>query len=188
MTTILEILKNTGDAGKAAEELAAFARENPDALETIIKANEAFLSKFGQSAGENLYNIYRETARAYKKKNLIQSDYPYDSRNYAEAAVYYLKAAETAPDAGRKLSSLDGAAAMYWNLDDKKRWCQVKLRQVPVVSDKDKTRLYMDIARETADTEQQKEMYAEALKFADQMSGDAERREETLKRLKNMVR
>ena len=61
-------------------------------------------------------------------------------------------------------------------------WCR------EYFSDKDKTRLYMDIARETADTEQQKEMYAEALKFADQMSGDAERREETLKRLKNMVR
>ena len=109
MTTILDTLKNTADEEKAATALAAFARENPEALETIIKANQLFLEKFAPSGGENLYNAYRETARAYKKKNLIQSNYPYDSQNYAEAAAYYLKAAEAAPDAGRKLSSLDGA-------------------------------------------------------------------------------
>lgn len=148
--------ENTADEEKAATALAAFARENPEALETIIKANQLFLEKFAPSGGENLYNAYRETARAYKKKNLIQSNYPYDSQNYAEAAAYYLKAAETAPDAGRKLSSLDGAASMYWNLDDKKQWCRVKLQQVPSVSDKDKTRLYMDIARETADKNSRK--------------------------------
>ena len=94
MTTILDTLKNTADEEKAATALAAFARENPEALETIIKANQLFLEKFAPSGGENLYNAYRETARAYKKKNLIQSNYPYDSQNYAEAAAYYLKAAE----------------------------------------------------------------------------------------------
>ena len=94
MTTILDTLKNTADEEKAATALAAFARENPEALETIIKANQLFLEKFALSGGENLYNAYRETARAYKKKNLIQSNYPYDSQNYAEAAAYYLKAAE----------------------------------------------------------------------------------------------
>ena len=126
-------------------------------------------------------------ARAYKKKNLIQSNYPYDSQNYAEAAAYYLKAAEAAPDAGRKLSSLDGAASMYWNLDDKKQWCRVKLQQVPSVSDKDKTRLYMDIARETADKKQQKELYAKALAYAAQMSGDDDVRAETVNRLKKLT-
>ena len=94
MTTILDTLKNTADEEKAATALAAFVRENPEALETIIKANQLFLEKFAPSGGENLYNAYRETARAYKKKNLIQSNYPYDSQNYAEAAAYYLKAAE----------------------------------------------------------------------------------------------
>ena len=164
-----------------------FVRENPEALETIIKANQLFLEKFAPSGGENLYNAYRETARAYKKKNLIQSNYPYDSQNYAEAAAYYLKAAEAAPDAGRKLSSLDGAASMYWNLDDKKQWCRVKLQQVPSVSDKDKTRLYMDIARETADKKQQKELYAKALAYAAQMSGDDDVRAETVNRLKKLT-
>lgn len=90
MTTILDTLKNTADEEKAATALAAFARENPEALETIIKANQLFLEKFALSGGENLYNAYRETARAYKKKNLIQSNYPYDSQNYAEAAAYYI--------------------------------------------------------------------------------------------------
>ena len=187
MTTILDTLKNTADEEKAATALAAFARENPEALETIIKANQLFLEKFAPSGGENLYNAYRETARAYKKKNLIQSNYPYDSQNYAEAAAYYLKAAETAPDAGRKLSSLDGAASMSWNLDDKKQWCRVKLQQVPSVSDKDKTRLYMDIARETADKKQQKELYAKALAYAAQMSGDDDVRAETVNRLKKLT-
>ena len=177
MTTILDTLKNTADEEKAATALAAFARENPEALETIIKANQLFLEKFAPSGGENLYNAYRETARAYKKKNLIQSNYPYDSQNYAEAAAYYLKAAETAPDAGRKLSSLDGAASMYWNLDDKKQWCRVKLQQIPSVSDKDKT----------ADKKQQKELYAKALAYAAQMSGDDDVRAETVNRLKKLT-
>ena len=37
MTTILDTLKNTADEEKAATALAAFARENPEALETSIK-------------------------------------------------------------------------------------------------------------------------------------------------------
>ena len=88
---------------------------------------------------------------------------------------------------GRNLSSLDGAASMYWNLDDKKQWCRVKLQQVPSVSDKDKTRLYMDIARETADKKQQKELYAKALAYAAQMSGDDDVRAETVNRLKKLT-
>lgn len=52
MTTILDTLKNTADEEKAATALAAFARENPEALETIIKANQLFLEKFALSGGE----------------------------------------------------------------------------------------------------------------------------------------
>ena len=188
MITILDTLKNSSNEQEALQALSVFVKENPEALETIIKANLMFLEKFRHADKENLYNIYRETARAYKKKNLIQSNYPYDVQNYAEAAVYYLKAAEKAPEAGQKLSSLDGAASMYWNLDDKEQWCRVKLQQISIVSNKDKTRLYMDIARETMDMAQQRELYAKALEYVGQMSGDDEVREKTAERLEKLLK
>lgn len=189
METILDTLKKAKDAQKAFEDLNLFIKENPDALETIIKANLLFLERFNLSADkkEMLYGTYRETARAYKKKNLIQSNYPYDSENYAEAAEYYIKAYENAPDDGRKLSSLDGAASMYWNLDKKEKWCKVKLKQAEVISNKDKTRLYMDVARETNDAVQQKELYRRAFEYVDQMSGDVDVRAEVADRLKKLL-
>lgn len=190
METILDTLKKTKDAQKAFEDLNLFIKENSDALETIIKANLLFLDRFNLDSNdkEMLYGSYRETARAYKKKNLIQSPYPYDSQNYIEAAEYYLKAYENAPDDGRKLSSLDGAASMYWNLDDKDKWCKVKLKQAAVISDKDKTRLYMDVARETNDELKQKDLYKKAFEYVDQMSGDIDVKAETADKLKRMIK
>ena len=45
----------------------------------------------------------------------------------------------------------------------------------------------MDIARETADKKQQKELYAKALAYAAQMSGDDDVRAETVNRLKKLT-
>lgn len=86
------------------------------------------------------------------------------------AADYYLKAFDKAPDSGTKLSSLDGAASMFWNLDQMQNWCRVRLQQAELLSDKDKTRIYMDIARETADGEAQRSYYRLALKYASFMA------------------
>lgn len=52
MTTILDTLKNTADEEKAATALAAFARENPEALETIIKANQLFWKSLPRPAAK----------------------------------------------------------------------------------------------------------------------------------------
>lgn len=190
MENILDTLKETKDAQKAFVDLNDFIKNNPDALETIIKACLTFLDHFqkGLDGKEVLYVVYREAARAYKKKNLILSNYPYDSQNHVEAAEYYIKAYESAPDEGRKLSSLDGAASMYWNLDKKDKWCKVKLKQADIISNKDKTRLYMDIARETTDDAQQEELYKRALEYVDQMSGDLDVRVEMADRLKRLVK
>lgn len=187
MSNILDTLKENIDANLAYDELNNFVKENSDALETIVKAGQLFLDKFTKSSKEMRYGAYREIARAYKKKNLVQSNYPYDSQNYIEAAEYYLKASKTAPNDGRKLSSLDGAASMYWNLDDKSQWCKVKLQQAEVISDKDKTRLFLDIARETADAKHEREMLVKAYEFAPQMSGDVDVKAETIDRLKKMI-
>ena len=107
---------------------------------------------------------------AIRIKNLLGSGYPYDAKNYEMAADYYLKAFDKAPDSGTKLSSLDGAASMFWNLDQMQNWCRVRLQQAELLSDKDKTRIYMDIARETADGEAQRSYYRLALKYASFMA------------------
>lgn len=187
MNTILDDLKTCNDEKQSSAALINFVKENPDALETVIKANLLFLDKFPKADKEVLYMAYRETARAYKKKNLIMSNYPYDSQNYIEAADYYLKASEVAPDDGRKLSSLDGAASMYWNLDNKTKWCKVKLQQAEIISDKDKTRLFMDVARETVDDDCRKALYQKALDYAEQMSGDVDIKAEMISNLKKLI-
>lgn len=154
-------------------------------LDNVIKRNsEAVKNVKDQNA---LYSSYREMARAYKKKNLLLSGYAYDSKNYAQAAEYYYKAFENAADAGNKLSSLDGAASMYWNLGNKDKWCEVRLKQIELLSDKDKTRLYMDIANETKDRKRKKEMYQLALKYADQMAADIDVKAEVADRMKTYL-
>lgn len=154
-------------------------------LDNVIKRN--LDNTKAEKDNENLYAAYREIARAYKKKNLLLSGFSYDSKNYAEAAAFYYKAYEHAPDAGKKLSSLDGAASMYWNLGKKDNWCDVRLKQIELLSDSDKTRLYMDIAHETEDTKQKNEMYKLALKFADKMSADVDIKAETIANLKTYI-
>lgn len=154
-------------------------------LDNVIKRNLDSLKS--EKDNENLYVAYREIARAYKKKNLLLSGFSYDSKNYVEAADYYYKAYQHAPDAGKKLSSLDGAASMYWNLGKKDKWCDVRLKQIELLSDSDKTRLYMDIAHETEDAKQKNEMYKLALKFADKMSADVDIKIETIANLKTYI-
>ncbi len=154
-------------------------------LDNVIKRNLDSLKS--EKDNENLYVAYREIARAYKKKNLLLSGFSYDSKNYVEAADYYYKAYQHAPDAGKKLSSLDGAASMYWNLGKKDKWCYVRLKQIELLSDSDKTRLYMDIAHETEDAKQKNEMYKLALKFADKMSADVDIKIETIANLKTYI-
>lgn len=151
-------------------------------LDNVIKRN--LDNTKTEKDNENLYAAYREIARAYKKKNLLLSGFNYDSKNYAEAAEFYYKAYEYAPDAGKKLSSLDGAASMYWNLGKKDKWCDVRLKQIELLSDSDKTRLYMDIAHEMKDGEKKTEMYKSALKYAEKMSADVDIKAETIANLK----
>ena len=152
-----------------------YGKENPKDIDGLIALNKLLISKTGDRANNAndrniIYEAYRSIARCYKNKNLLGSGYPYDAKNYEMAADYYLKAFDKAPDSGTKLSSLDGAASMFWNLDQMQNWCRVRLQQAELLSDKDKTRIYMDIARETADGEAQRSYYRLALKYASFMA------------------
>ena len=83
MTTILDTLKNTADEEKAATALAAFARENPEALETIKQATRQGWLKFYpldkdkpastvpefESAGDQISRIINDLKR---KKGVIE--------------------------------------------------------------------------------------------------------------------
>ena len=175
MNETAERVEKAGDINEAYRLVYIYGKENPKDIDGLIALNKLLISKTGDRANNAndrniIYEAYRSIARCYKNKNLLGSGYPYDAKNYEMAADYYLKAFDKAPDSGTKLCSLDGAASMFWNLDQMQNWCRVRLQQAELLSDKDKTRIYMDIARETADGEAQRSYYRLALKYASFMA------------------
>ncbi len=99
------------------------------------------------------YLCYREIARARRKMNEIGSGYHFDMKNYHESARYYHKAFELAATPEEKLTSLDGEASCYWNLGNKQKWCDVKEQQIDYISEKDRLKTVLEIAREQKNEE-----------------------------------
>lgn len=94
------------------------------------------------------YRIFRKAAKEFKNKNMLNSGCAYDLDNYKTAAYFYEKAFEVAPNNGEKLSSLEGLASCYWNMEDKAKWCEVKEKQLELLNKQDQPRLKEWIEKE----------------------------------------
>lgn len=191
MNEVVELVEKAQDINEAYRVVYHYGKENPKEIDNIIALNKILISKSNDMNNANdrniIYEAYRYIARNYKNKNLLGSGYAYDSKNYELAADYYLKAFEKAPDNGTKLSSLNGAASMFWNLDKMQEWCQTRIKQAELLSEKDKTRIYLDVAREIEGSGEQQKYYQLALKYAPKMSADIDIRNEIIATIKERI-
>ena len=191
MNEIADKVEKAHDINEAYCLVYAYGKENPKEIDNIIALNKILISKSNDDNSPNgrniTYEAYRYIARGYKNKNLLGSGCAYDSKNYEMAADYYLKAFDKAPDSGTKLSSLDGAASMFWNLDKMQDWCKIRIKQAELLSDKDKTRIYLDVAREIEGAGQQEKYYKLALKYAPKMAADIDIRNEIIATIKERI-
>ncbi len=148
-----------------AKEISANSpRQLDKIIEMFSKVAEiarAFPQKVETEKGESFdveYLCYREIARAKRKMNEVGSGYHFDMKNYYESADYYHRAFELADSSAEKLSSLDGEASCYWNLGNKQKWCDVKEQQIDFISEKDKVRAVLEIAREQKNEERKNQL------------------------------
>lgn len=112
-----------------------------------------------------MYWSYCNIGEAWEKKNLENSGFDYDNKNYIKALKYYNAAFQEARDDLERVGVLNKMAFVYKAMGETDKWIMTREQIVEYMEDDYKWQAYMDLAEEIHDDDKSAIIWEKALLY-----------------------